>query len=101
MTLEDYKQRRNGQHQSGDGSNKPHFYDFTKYKPGEDYTLDELANTVKAIPINSSFPVIVLIEQEETAPEKELINEEFMLDLVKSTHCCNNKLALIEQMKEK
>lgn len=56
---------------------------------------------MKAIPIGAEdFPIIVIIEQEETGPEKEM-TEEFMKDLIRKTHCCSNKLSLIEAMKEK
>jgi hypothetical protein len=63
--------------------------------------LDQLASKMKAIPIGAEdFPIIVIIEQEETGPEKEM-TEEFMKDLIRKTHCCSNKLSLIEAMKEK
>jgi hypothetical protein len=101
VTLGGYKQRQTNQNQTSENEKKVHYcYDFTKLNPESDNSLYELNQKLKTIPINSGFPITVIIDQEDTGPEKEM-NEEFMLELIRNTHCCTNKLGLIDQMKDK
>ena len=58
--------------------------------------MDELASTLKVVSIGTGFPI--QIEREESDNE---MNDDFMLDLIRWTHCTMNKLVLIEKLKEK
>lgn len=79
----------------------PHHYDFTSYVKGEDCTMDVLAERLRAIPIMPlSFPLAIEIEPEVIPGAPELTDEQ-LVDIVRSIHCCSNKLEEVEKLKKK
>ena len=85
------------QQKAKNGSKKTHFFDFaTNYIEGTDCNMDDLAEKLRVVSFEGGFPL--QIERDEFENE---MNDEFMRELITQTHCGNNKLFIIDKMKEK
>jgi len=59
--------------------------------------MDELVDKLTIIPLSSgTFPLS--IQKEESDNE---MNDEFMIDLVRQIHCCANKNAVLDKLRDK